>query len=129
LFSSKFSQRKTSPRKSSSLSNLQRDFGPQQSQAEFGLDYGPVVLNLGKSRGTFEDGKWVLDGHSSGTTSREMAGLKKQNVHLKEENNLLRLKVEILLDMLAEAMAETHLQANEIEQLKNVFVGNKSTRR
>lgn len=33
------------------------------------------------------------------TSSRELQRLKKRNVQLEEENNLLKLKIEILLDM------------------------------
>jgi len=37
---------------------------------------------------------------------------------LERENNLLKLKVEILLDMLAQKTAETSLQDSEIERLR-----------
>lgn len=117
LFSSRFSQHKTLPRKSPSLSNLHRDIGPQQNHSEFGIDYGPISIKLGNVESHFEDGKWISDVNDGGTLSKVMK-LKKQNVELKEENNLLKLKVDILLDMLAETTAETHIQTKEIEQLK-----------
>lgn len=43
---------------------------------------------------------FLLDPESGGNVSgRELQRLKKRNVQLEEENNLLKLKIEILLDM------------------------------
>ncbi|OXB77524.1 UNVERIFIED_CONTAM: hypothetical protein H355_015816 [Colinus virginianus] len=50
---------------------------------------------------------------------REMQRLRKRNQQLEEENNLLRLKVDILLDMLSETTAESHLMEKELEELKS----------
>lgn len=114
LFSKKFSPKKSSPRKGPSISRLHRELDPAQSQNEFGLDYGPISLKLGDHESVFKDGKWITT-----TESPEIMQLKDQNEELKEENNLLRLKVEILLDMLAETTAEVHLQEEEIKELKS----------
>ncbi|KAH0616889.1 hypothetical protein JD844_028342 [Phrynosoma platyrhinos] len=50
---------------------------------------------------------------------RETQRLRKRNQQLEEENNLLRLKVDLLLDMLSETTAESHLMEKELEELKN----------
>ncbi|CAH1795362.1 unnamed protein product [Owenia fusiformis] len=112
----KFSPKKTTPRKTPSLSNLHLD--STQQQEEFGLDFGPIKVNLGGSEAVFEDGQWISD--SSGGGGRDIIKMKKQNQQLIEENNLLKLKMDILLDMLAEATAETHLKETEIDQLKDL---------
>lgn len=66
----------------------------------------------------FEDGQWISE--SGGNVSgREVQRLKKRNLQLEEENNLLRLKIEVLLDMLSESTAETHLIQKELEDVKS----------
>ncbi|OXB60855.1 hypothetical protein ASZ78_014407 [Callipepla squamata] len=94
LFGSTFSPKKTPPRKAASLSNLH--------------------LSL-----KFENGQWVAELGSFTGDRREMQRLRKRNQQLEEENNLLRLKVDILLDMLSETTAESHLMEKELEELKS----------
>ena len=57
LFGNKFSPKKSVPRKSPSLSNLNLD--ADQSAQEFGFDHGPIKIRLGNNEVTFEDGHWV----------------------------------------------------------------------
>ena len=40
---------------------------------------------------------------------------------VRQENNLLKLKVEVLLDMLAQKTAEMEVQQEELDRLKNVL--------
>ncbi|KAF3853293.1 hypothetical protein F7725_013981 [Dissostichus mawsoni] len=103
LFGSTFSPKKIPPRKSASLSSL-HTLDRSTREVELGLEYGPPVMNLGES-----------GGNSSG---REVQRLKKKNVQLEEENNLLKLKIEILLDMLTETTVEYHLIEKEVEDIK-----------
>ena len=42
---------------------------------------------------------YISDSSGGGVSQREFVKLRKQNQSLKEENNLLKLKMEILLDM------------------------------
>ena len=42
---------------------------------------------------------------------------------LRKENNLLKLKVEILLDMLAQRTAETEMNERDIDKMRNVLTG------
>ncbi|XP_013408598.1 protein chibby homolog 1-like [Lingula anatina] len=116
LFGNKFSPKKTSPRKSTSLSNLTLD--QTEKPVEFGLDYGPIKVKLGHNEVAFEDGQWISANGGSGVSNKEFIKMKKQNQQLTEENNLLKIKLEILLDMLSETTAEAHLQENEIEELR-----------
>lgn len=118
LFGSIFSPKKTPPRKSASLSNL-HSLDRSTRELELGLDYGTPTMNLAGQSLKFENGQWVADSViSGGVDRRETQRLRKRNQQLEEENNLLRLKVDILLDMLSETTAESHLKDKELDELK-----------
>lgn len=55
---------------------------------------------------------------SSNSVHKDNAKIRKLVRSLEEENNLLKLKYEILLDMLTQTTAESQLQLKEIEQLQ-----------
>ncbi|XP_048871013.1 protein chibby homolog 1 [Brienomyrus brachyistius] len=116
LFGNTFSPKKTPPRKSASLSNL-HSLDRSTREIELGLEYGTPVMNLGDQSLKFEEGQWISESGGS-VSGREMQRLKKRNLQLEEENNLLRLKVDILLDMLSETTAESHLMEKELEEVK-----------
>ncbi|XP_028843960.1 protein chibby homolog 1 isoform X2 [Denticeps clupeoides] len=123
LFSNTFSPKKTPPRKSASLSNL-HTLDRSTRETELGLDYGAPVMNIGGQSLKFEEGNWVSE--SGGIISeKEVQKLKRRNVQLEEENNLLKLKVEILLDMLSETTAESHLLQKELDGVKSHGRGRK----
>ena len=42
---------------------------------------------------------------------------------LRKENNLLKLKVEILLDMLAQRTAEAEMNGRDIDKMRSVLTG------
>ncbi|XP_009330950.1 PREDICTED: protein chibby homolog 1 [Pygoscelis adeliae] len=88
-------------------------------EIELGLEYGIPTMNLAGQSLKFENGQWVAESGSFTGDRREMQRLRKRNQQLEEENNLLRLKVDILLDMLSETTAESHLMEKELEELKN----------
>ncbi|KAL3875515.1 hypothetical protein ACJMK2_033461 [Sinanodonta woodiana] len=115
-FGDKFSPKKTPPRRAQSLSNLHLD--ATQAKQEFGLDTGPVRIRLGGQEVTFQDGMWVQDAGPGASSHKEVMKLRRDNQHLQEENNLLKLKLELLLDMLAETSAISHYHENELKQLK-----------
>ncbi|XP_059104039.1 protein chibby homolog 1 isoform X3 [Peromyscus maniculatus bairdii] len=76
-------------------------------------------MNLAGQNLKFENGQWVADTViSGGVDRRETQRLRKRNQQLEEENNLLRLKVDILLDMLSETTAESNLKDKELDELK-----------
>lgn len=93
-----------------------------------GLDYGTPTINLAGQSLKFENGQWMAggchphclgqwlfggkapacgltvllppeSGVSGGVDRREAQRLRRRNQQLEEENNLLKLKVDILLDM------------------------------
>ncbi|XP_066292064.1 protein chibby homolog 1-like [Branchiostoma lanceolatum] len=117
LFGNKFSPKKTSPRRSASLSNLST-IDEAQKAAEFGLDYGPIRVKLGGTEVSYHDGQWISEGGGSGVSQREVVKLKKDKQKLEEENNLLKLKMQILLDMLAEQTCESHLLEKEVQEMR-----------
>ena len=47
--------------------------------------------------------------------------LESQVDSLQKENNLLKLKVEILLDMLAQKTAEAEMNCRDIDRMRNVL--------
>ncbi|XP_060270256.1 protein chibby homolog 1 isoform X3 [Ovis aries] len=103
LFGSTFSPKKTPPRKSASLSNL-HNLDRSTREVELGLDYGTPTMNLAGQSLKFENGQWIAEtGISGGVDRRETQRLRRRNQQLEEENNLLRLKVDILLDMVRRA--------------------------
>ncbi|KAK2169857.1 hypothetical protein LSH36_6g02052 [Paralvinella palmiformis] len=119
LFGSAFSPKKGQPRKATSLSNLNLD--ETERQIEFGLDYSPVKLRLSPHEMIFADGMWIAEsGGGGGASQKDLLKTKRENQQLREENNLLKIKVELLLDMLSEKTAEIHLQENELDHMKKL---------
>ncbi|XP_064478183.1 protein chibby homolog 1-like [Ornithodoros turicata] len=99
----KFTLKKLPKRRKTAVSNFRRKLGPPQLQTEFGLQCGPVELQLGSHRLQFKDGEWISAHEGAETHSQELEQLTEENKVLQEENNRLRLKVEVLLDMVATA--------------------------
>ncbi|KAL5108420.1 hypothetical protein TcWFU_000978 [Taenia crassiceps] len=124
IFNKKFSLPRMPPRKASSMTNLSQLDASTRSN-EFGLDCGVVKARLSGRNLTFKNGRWrVEDGRGDSgdePASKEIGRLKNENRKLYEENNLLKIKVDILLDMVAETTAEVRLQENEIESLRNLI--------
>jgi hypothetical protein len=48
--------------------------------------------------------------------------LQESNEKLTKQNNLLKLKVEILLDMLAQKTAEADFQQKDIDQMRKILI-------
>ena len=65
----------------------------------------------------FDNGEWVPETGPVTGTNKENHKLR----HLQDENDFLKLKFEILLDMLTKKMAESHLQQKRIELQKQVL--------
>lgn len=125
LFSSKFTPKKSVPRQASSISTLHREFDTSQSKTELGIDYGPVTVKLSERVSTLnpDTGEWEASNWKQQQTERdkeqrdnlarnagnamdnnssnEVGKLRKINKKLQDENRLLKLKIEILLDMVS----------------------------
>ncbi|XP_015461801.3 protein chibby homolog 1 [Astyanax mexicanus] len=119
LFGNTFSPKKTPPRKSASLNSL-HTLDRSTREVELGVEYGAPVLNIGGQSLKFEEGQWITESGGN-MSSKEVQKLKKRNLQLEEENNLLKLKIELLLDMLTETTAESHLVLKELEDMKNHY--------
>ena len=97
LFRNKFQPKKAPARKATAVSNLRRNLDAAQLEKEFGLEVeSSVRLDLGDQQ-QFEfdhdEGKWKkVNDHNSPNRSQSLS-------KLEGENNLLKIKVEVLLDM------------------------------
>ncbi|XP_038066097.1 protein chibby homolog 1-like [Patiria miniata] len=119
LPSNKFNTKKTPPRRSLSLNNLNK-LESSIREEEYGADYGQPAMRIAGQVIKFdsENGIWISEtsGSSGGVSQREFIKLRKQNESLAEENNLLKLKIEMLLDMLAETTAEKQVLERDVGQ-------------
>ncbi|KAK0168461.1 hypothetical protein PV327_002258 [Microctonus hyperodae] len=113
LFTNKFSPKKT-PLRKASISLANKDLSPKRIERELGPDVGPIRLRLGDQEATFDNGIWIPESGKVGGTFKENEKLKKEVRRLEEENNLLKLKLELLIDMATVAAAETQLQNRKI---------------
>lgn len=69
-------------------------------------DYETISVNLpGQRQLKFVDGEWLLTTQASGNVD-DINALKRKVHKLEEENNLNQVKVDVLLDMLTENLAE-----------------------
>lgn len=135
------SGKKPVKRKSFSLGNLSSLDETTYSINDLKLDSaGPLTMRLSGHEFVFTKGQWVLgkrrgngwfiidflvpkDGSTPGSATGIVEAsqqLQKENKRLVEENNLLRYKTELLLDMLALSNADNFNLKEEIESLKKV---------
>lgn len=117
LFSNKFSPKKTPTRKVGVfLAN--KDFSPKRIEKELGPNVGAIRLKLGDHETVFDSGSWIPESGKIGGTYKENERLKKEIKRLEDENNLLKLKFEVLLDMLTQTTAEFRCQKEELDRSK-----------
>nr|CAH7718279.1 unnamed protein product [Callosobruchus chinensis] len=96
FFGNKFSPKRTPIRKSS--------LDLAKNNVQDLISEGRVIyLNLGDQRLKFDDGEWIPETGQQGTNFKTKQKLKKQLQQIEEENNMLRLKYEMMLNMLTEA--------------------------
>ncbi|KAI8436093.1 hypothetical protein MSG28_004200 [Choristoneura fumiferana] len=105
LFSNKFSP-KTIPVRRTDTSVIKKEFGSDYASKELSIDLTPPKLKLGEFEVTFEDGQWIPASGKAGAAHKEIIRLKNELEQLEEENNMLRLKFEILLDMMTDKTVE-----------------------
>lgn len=92
---------------------------PKRIEKELGPDIGQIRLRLGDQQATFDGGTWIPESGKIAGTFKENEKLKKDIKKLEEENNLLKLKYNLILDMITEKTAEIQLQQSEIDNLCN----------
>ncbi|KAJ8037558.1 Protein chibby-like 1 [Holothuria leucospilota] len=116
----KFAVKKTPPRRSLSLNNL-NNLESSIREEHYGLNYDAPKIKIAGQEFKFDDenGMWTSEAGGSGVGQKEFLKMKKQNQGLQEENNLLKLKIELLLDMLAECTAEKHLLEKDLGEVSS----------
>ncbi|XP_018022206.1 protein chibby homolog 1-like [Hyalella azteca] len=119
-FGRSFSPGKGPPQRSSSLSALNRS--PAQLPATLAQDYNRIDMRLSKDQlATFEDGTWRLSGR--GDVADRIVHRADQKLldtieKLQAENRELKLKTELLLDMLTEKSAEHQIAEQALKKLQ-----------
>lgn len=80
-----------------------------------------VKLKLGQHELMFQDGEWIaeLGSPKSAKDGAEVNRLQKHNMQLREENNFLKYKIEVLLDMMAASAADCNVMDKELDALKS----------
>lgn len=74
-------------------------------------EYRTIQINLTRKKLKFIDGTWILTQNSADVD--DVGALKRKLQKLEEENNLNRIKVDVLLDMLTENLSEMNLLRNK----------------
>ncbi|KAF7267075.1 beta catenin antagonist chibby [Rhynchophorus ferrugineus] len=107
LFGSKFSPKKTPLRRSGNTSTDKLDdlIGADKT----------IQLTLGEQKLLFENGEWITHSGKNSSVYKINKKLKKRNEDLEDEINLLKLKYEILLNMMTEMTAKIHSTEHKIE--------------
>uniref|UniRef100_A0A1B6EE88 Uncharacterized protein n=1 Tax=Clastoptera arizonana TaxID=38151 RepID=A0A1B6EE88_9HEMI len=113
--SNKFSPKKTPTRK---VNNNRPKKSGDKNDDNLKIENDLIKLNLGGQETIFQDGNWIPENGPTGSKYKDNQRLSRQVQQLEEENNLLKLKIEILLDMLTETTAEAHIQDKEITRLR-----------
>ncbi|GJQ82273.1 putative chibby homolog 1 [Trypoxylus dichotomus] len=112
IFGNKFSPKKTPARKSVvSLTS-------EEPLDDLVTEDGTVSINLGNQKCTFQDGEWIADNGNGNNSQRAHQKLQRKIQQLVEENYLLKVKFEIMMNMLSQTTAESHVQQREIDKLK-----------
>ncbi|XP_038212089.1 protein chibby homolog 1, partial [Zerene cesonia] len=118
LFSNKFSP-KSIPVRKQDTSILRNEFGSDYASKELSIDIQPLKVKLGDFEISFQEGQWIPASGKAGAAHKENIRLKKELEQLEEENNMLRLKFEVLLDMMTDKTVEAEKQA-EIQRSQSL---------
>ncbi|KRT80034.1 hypothetical protein AMK59_7326, partial [Oryctes borbonicus] len=79
---------------------------------------GTVSVNLGNQKCTFQDGEWTTETGAAGASQKAHQKMQRKIRQLVEENYLLRVKFDIIMNMLSQTTAESHIQQREIDKFK-----------
>ncbi|XP_066248858.1 protein chibby homolog 1 [Euwallacea similis] len=108
LFGNKFSPRKTPLRKSKTNVNSDKLLDDLVGENR------SVKICLGEQELLFENGEWMPCSSKNGSAHKMNQKFKKRNHELQEENNLLKIKYELVLNMLSEVTAEKEQLEREL---------------
>ncbi|XP_031548552.1 protein chibby homolog 1-like [Actinia tenebrosa] len=119
-----FGKRHKSPRRkleAGASNTLKSSLGLPEHSGNPSDPNNPVKLTLGGNELVFQDGEWYSETNPGvgGKGSAEVNKLQKQNTQLKEENNYLKYKIDVLLDMLAATTADCNVIEKELETLQS----------
>ncbi|XP_060094302.1 protein chibby homolog 3 [Heteronotia binoei] len=126
-FSRRFYPRRPPLRQFTSLSTFYLlDY--KMRQTELGMDYGHPCAQLSKAKFVFQDGEWQMGDSvpqqmpslqllSTPNKESSYKRLKKENKALLEENNYLKLQLELLMDMLTETTARLHTVEKKLDRI------------
>ncbi|KPJ08785.1 Protein chibby-like 1 [Papilio machaon] len=128
LFSNKFTP-KTIPVRRNDTSVIRNEFGSDYAAKELSIDLSPLKIKLGDFEVSFEEGQWIPASGRAGAAHKENLRLKKELEQLEEENNMLRLKFEILLDMMTDKTVEAEQQQQEDMQRAQSLSSLKKTKK
>ncbi|XP_014209437.1 protein chibby homolog 1 [Copidosoma floridanum] len=113
-----FSPKKTPTRKAS-VSLASKDLSQKRIEKELGPNVGEIRICLGDQQAVFDGGLWIPETGKVGGTFKENEKLKKEVQKLQEENNLLKVKFELLLDMMTQTTTEADSLKEEYDNLKS----------
>ena len=102
-------KRKKEVAKPESLNDLATAVANEQDKS---FERATASLNLQDLGLQFDDGIWKAETVGE-LSSAKVEITKNENIRLVEENNMLKLKITILLDMLSETTAESHILERE----------------
>uniref|UniRef100_A0A3B4CPA5 Uncharacterized protein n=1 Tax=Pygocentrus nattereri TaxID=42514 RepID=A0A3B4CPA5_PYGNA len=94
-----------------SLSSL----GFHSSICDLALQSGPPTLKLGSHSLTFRHGQWVRHGRAWEKSRLQSLGWRLQS--LEEENRELKLRLEVLIDLLVDTTVHMHTLEREVRHL------------
>lgn len=117
LFTNKFSPKKI-PVRRIETSIIKKEFGNEYAAKALGMEVGDIKLQLGDLELNFEENEWIHGNAGSALKDHNMKS-KRYIQQLEEENNMLRLKFEILLDILTQTSAQSQEQLVELEKLRH----------
>ncbi|XP_018577423.1 protein chibby homolog 1 isoform X2 [Anoplophora glabripennis] len=117
FFTSKFSPKKAPRRKGADISS--------GTIEELTSDQRTLHIKISDQKYIFENGDWIPESGRNSVMHKSGQRLKKKMEVLQEENNLLNLKLEILLNMLTQTTAESHIQQREIKKINKMEKLNK----